>query len=143
MSAVLDQNLFAPATKVLGLAPADPADAHAYFLTRLRSESDCSDVATDLENGVTGFTVLDVRGADAYREEHVRGAVSFPHAEITAESVADLDRDTVYVTYCWFPGCNAATKAGAKLTALGFRAKEMIGGIEYWKRQGFPTETGS
>lgn len=30
----------------------------------------------------------------------------------------------------------AATKAAAWLSALGFHAKEMIGGIEFWRREG-------
>jgi rhodanese-related sulfurtransferase len=46
----------------------------------------------------------------------------------------------VVVTYCWGPGCNAATKGAARLAALGFRVKEMIGGIEYWRREGHPVE---
>ena len=30
-----------------------------------------------------------------------------------------------------------ATKAAAKLSALGFPVKELIGGIEYWERSGY------
>lgn len=38
------------------------------------------------------------------------------------------------------PACNTATKACAKLSELGFRVKEMIGEIEYWRHEGFPVE---
>jgi rhodanese-related sulfurtransferase len=46
----------------------------------------------------------------------------------------------VLVVYCWGPGCNAATKAAAKLASLGFQVKEMIGGLEYWRREGYPVD---
>ena len=52
-------------------------------------------------------------------------------------------KDTVLVVYCWGPGCNGATKAAVKLSALGFPVKEMIGGIEYWEdKERYPVERG-
>jgi hypothetical protein len=44
------------------------------------------------------------------------------------------------VTYCWGPGCNGATRAALEFARLGFRVKEMIGGYEYWVREGFPVQ---
>jgi rhodanese-related sulfurtransferase len=44
------------------------------------------------------------------------------------------------VTYCWGPGCNSSTKAALKLASLGFKVKEMIGGLEYWRHEGLPIE---
>ena len=41
----------------------------------------------------------------------------------------------------WKPAIAAgATKAAARLSALGFRVKEMLGGIEYWRKEGFEVE---
>jgi rhodanese-related sulfurtransferase len=51
-----------------------------------------------------------------------------------------LPKEKVIVVYCWGVACNAATKAAMRLSALGFRVKEMIGGIEYWRREGGPVE---
>jgi rhodanese-related sulfurtransferase len=120
---------------------ADPADAHAFFSRKLSYETDPSDVHADLTNDVSGFIVLDVRSPEAYAQSHVPGARSLPHATIDAPTTADLDRGTLLVVYCWGPGCNGATKAAAKLSALGFRVKEMIGGIEYWvEKEGYPVE---
>ncbi|MGZ4123683.1 MAG: rhodanese-like domain-containing protein, partial [Tumebacillaceae bacterium] len=48
------------------------------------------------------------------------------------------DADTVFVVYCWGPACNGATKAAARLSELGYRVKEMLGGIEYWRKEGNP-----
>lgn len=45
------------------------------------------------------------------------------------------------VVHCWGPGCDGATRAALALARLGFRVKEMLGGIEYWIREGYAVET--
>ena len=57
---------------------------------------------------------------------------------MTAETAARLDRSKVYVVYCDGIGCNASTKGAYKLARLGFRAKELLGGIDWWRRDGHP-----
>src|SRR5206468_1574381 len=48
------------------------------------------------------------------------------------------------VTYCWGPGCNASTKAALTLARAGYGdVREMIGGFEYWVREGLAVETAS
>ena len=69
---------------------------------------------------------------------HIPGAVSFPHREMSAETTAQLDRSKVYVVYCDGIGCNASTKGAYKLARLGFRTKELLGGIDWWRRDGHP-----
>jgi rhodanese-related sulfurtransferase len=125
---------------VLEHPAAEPEAARRHFLAKLSVETDPSDVKLDLDRGVRRIVVVDARGADAYAQCHLPGAISLPHRSITAESTAQLPRDRTVVVYCWGPGCNAATKAAARLSALGFRVKEMIGGIEYWRREGHPVE---
>jgi rhodanese-related sulfurtransferase len=119
---------------------AAPADAHAHFARRLAFETDCSDVHHDLAQGEPGIVVLDARSADDYAAGHVPGARSFPHVTMDAQSVTVLPRDALIVTYCWGPHCNGATQAAAKLAALGFRVKEMLGGYDYWCREGYAIE---
>jgi hypothetical protein len=41
------------------------------------------------------------------------------------------------VVYCWGPGCNGATNAALQFALLGHPVKEMLGGFEYWVREGF------
>lgn len=125
--------------RVLAIRPAGPAEALAHFTGRLRFETDPYDVAADQRAGHGGFTVLDVRRRPAYDAEHVAGAVHFSHHDMTPEALAALDPDQVYVTYGWGPGCNGGIRGAAKLSAAGLRAKEMMGGLEYWKRGGYPT----
>jgi len=62
--------------------------------------------------------------------------ILLPYRKITAASTTHLTKEKLLVVYCWSPGCNAATKAAARLSALGFQVKEMLGGIEYWRREG-------
>ena len=83
--------------------------------------------------------VLDVRGKNQYDAGHVPGAVSLPHAEIDADALEALG-DRLLVVYCWGPGCNAAQHAGARIGALGRQVKEMLGGWEYYVREGWPVE---
>jgi rhodanese-related sulfurtransferase len=52
-----------------------------------------------------------------------------------------LDVSVPVITYCWGPGCDGATRAALALAELGYQVKEMIGGIEYWIREGLPVQT--
>jgi len=124
--------------------PAAPRDeAYAFFQRKLYYETDPWDVYRDMQNGVDAFVVLDVRSPEAYVKSHVPGALHLPHTEMNAATTASLPHDKLLVVYCWGPGCNGATKAAMKLSALGFTVKEMIGGIEYWQeRERYPVECG-
>ncbi len=114
---------------------AEPADAARHFAAKLAHETDPADVATDQAAGARGFVVVDARSAEAYALGHVPGALSLPHATVDEGSTARLSRDDVHVVYCWSPGCNAGDKGAAKLAALGFKVKLMIGGWEQWQSE--------
>jgi rhodanese-related sulfurtransferase len=120
--------------------PADPATAAAHFLARLSFETDVSDVHTALEAGTPGLVVVDSRGVAAWRQGHLPGAVHLPTAEIAARADV-VPPDSLVVTYCWGPGCNGATRAALEFARLGRPVKEMIGGFEYWVREGLPVVT--
>lgn len=131
----------APASPaVLEYPAAAPEEARRHFLARLSVETDPSDVHADLQRGAAGFVLVDARSPVAYAARHLPGALSLPHRTISAQTTAHLRKEDVVVLYCWSPACNAATKGAAKLAALGFRVKEMLGGLEYWVREGYPTE---
>lgn len=127
---------------VLHAAAAEPEVANRHFAAKLSVETDPADVRLDLQRGRGGFRVLDVRSAEAYEQCHIPGALHLSSRAIAPETVAaaGLSRDDVMVVYCWGPGCNGATNAALKLSGLGFRVKEMIGGLEYWRREGHPVE---
>ena len=113
-----------------------------HFAARLAFETDVSDVHADLEAGTPGLVVVDSRNTQAWEQGHLPGAVHLPTAEIAARAPSLIvRRDAVVVTYCWGPGCNGATRAALAFATLGYRVKEMIGGYEYWVREGFAVET--
>jgi rhodanese-related sulfurtransferase len=127
------------ASRVSQIAAASPELAHRHFLARLTVETDCADVAADLAEGITDYTIVDVRGPESYARGHVPGALNAPSGAIDATVAAELP-EGLLVVYCWGPGCNGAQKAAWALTAHGRQVKEMIGGMEYWIREGQPIE---
>ncbi|MEV4799992.1 rhodanese-like domain-containing protein [Nonomuraea sp. NPDC049421] len=126
---------------VLSSSPAPAERAAAHFAAKLSFETDVSDVHQDLETGVPGFVVVDTRGADAWEQGHVPGAIHLPTRQIAARAAREIPAGAVVVTYCWGPGCNGSTRAALEFARLGYPVKEMIGGIEYWVREGLPVRT--
>ena len=116
-----------------------PEIAHAHFTHRLTVETDADDVGSAIVEGGADFILLDARSPAAYAAAHLPGAVSLPHRVITEATLDELGEGPI-VVYCWGPGCNAATKAGVKIAALGREVREMIGGFEYYVREGYPVE---
>jgi rhodanese-related sulfurtransferase len=130
-------------SQVLAYAPASPSQTAGYMLHKLSFHADAWDVAEDLRSGVPTLVVIDTRSEALYAQGHVPGAINFPHRLMDAASTAGLDRSKVYVTYCDGIGCNGSTKGAYKLAALGFTVKEMLGGLDFWLRDGHPVATGS
>jgi rhodanese-related sulfurtransferase len=111
----------------------------AHYENKLKYETDPLDLFEALGKGAK-IVIVDARSSGAYQHERIPGAVSFPHWTMDAGSTLQLDRDVLYVTYCDGIGCNASTWGALKLAKLGFQVKELMGGIEWWKRDGFATE---
>ena len=111
-----------------------------HYEDKLKYETDSWDLNEAMQNGEE-VVVIDARSPEAFAEGHIPGAISFPHRTMNEDSTADLDRDTLYVTYCDGIGCNASTKGALNMARLGFRVKELMGGLDWWKRDGYPIET--
>ena len=108
---------------------------------RLSVETDVADVAAALgAGGDPGFVLLDARSPRSYEAGHLPGRGCCPRP-FEPDDVASLG-DALLVVYCWGPACNGATKAARELAALGRPVKEMIGGFEYWERDGHAVERG-
>lgn len=114
-------------------------DALSYFAAKLDHETDASDVYAAQKDG-DRFVLVDVRSDAAWAQGRISGAVHLRRQEIAERAPVELDPAVPVVVYCWSPGCNAATKAAVEFARLGFSVKEMIGGYEYWVREGQPTE---
>ena len=127
-------------SRVQEMLPASSLEAHNYFCRKLCCETDAFDVNFDRERGVDDFDLIDVRSEEAYLEGHAAGAVHLHYSDMTEERLSRFPKDRLLVVYCWGPGCNGATKAAVKLSALGFSVKEMIGGIAWWEKEGYEVE---
>ena len=116
-----------------------PADAAAHFRARLAFECDVSDAHAAFETGEPGFVLIDSRSHESWVQGHARGAVHMPKPQM-AQRIPEYPAGTEFVVYCWGPGCNGATRAGLIISELGYAVKEMIGGFEYWAREGLPVD---
>ena len=128
---------------VLSYPAPTPEQSRDFMLAKLHYHADAWDVAEDLRAGVGALVVVDTRSAEAYAAGHVPGAIAFPHRTMDAASTAQLDRSKTYVCYCDGIGCNGSTQGAYKLAALGFEVKELIGGLHWWRQDGFAVATGS
>lgn len=113
-----------------------------HYENKLAYETDSWDLKVALESG-ENVIVVDARSAEAYQQEHIPGAINIPHRTMSDESTSNLDRTALVVTYCDGIGCNASTKGALNMARLGFRVKELIGGLDWWKRDGHSTASGS
>jgi rhodanese-related sulfurtransferase len=125
---------------VLEYGAPEPAEALQFMQDRLKYHTDSWDLSVDLKSGHPDIIVIDARSREAYRAGHIPGARSFPHREMSPDTTAQLGRAKVYVVYCDGIGCNASTKGAYKLARLGFRVKELLGGLDWWRRDGHPIE---
>lgn len=116
--------------------------AEDFYLAKLEYETDSYDVHSALTRGEP-LLLIDGRSASAFAAETLPGAVNLPHRTIDAASTAHLPRDVLLVAFCDGIGCNASTKTALALSRLGFRVKELQGGLDWWKRDGYPTSKGS
>jgi rhodanese-related sulfurtransferase len=110
--------------------------AAEHFAAKLRFETDPVDVANARAAGER-FVLVDTRGHAAWHQGRIPFAVHLPTAEIDERAPAEIPLDAPVVVYCWGPGCNGSTRAALRFSLLGYEVREMIGGFEYWARDGF------
>ncbi|MCY3801694.1 MAG: rhodanese-like domain-containing protein [Chloroflexi bacterium] len=109
-----------------------------FYRHKLAYEMDSADLYEAVAKGEP-IVVVDGRAAGAYAREYIPGAINLPHREIGLESTKSLDKSKLYVCYCDGIGCNASTKTALNLLELGFQVRELIGGLDWWKRDGYAT----
>lgn len=127
---------------VLEFPAPSPQQSMDFMLAKLCYHTDSADVAEDLRNRISEIVVIDTRSPAHYAAGHIPGAISFPHRLMDQANTSQLDRSKTYVTYCDGIGCNGSTKGAYKLAKLGFKVKELLGGLDFWQRDGLPLATG-
>ena len=110
-----------------------------FYENKLAFEMDSADLYEGLSTNLD-VVVIDARKSIAYAEAHIPGAINLPHKDMNVESTKGLDISKTYICYCDGIGCNGSTKGALKMTQLGFKTKELIGGLDWWKRDGHKTE---
>lgn len=114
-------------------------DQLLFYKAKLDYEVDSWDLNDSLTRG-EDIKVIDARSNEAYQAERIPNSINLPHRSMSSESTSDLDKNTLYVTYCDGIGCNASTKGAYNMAKLGFKVKELMGGLDWWKRDGYQTE---
>ena len=121
------------------IAKSTPAQLARYFEAKLAAELGPHNVKRLLESGARDLVLLDVRTREGYGEAHLPGAINIPFEELPTR-MKELPRGKEIITYCWNVTCILCTKAAYVLAKQGYRAREMLGGIEEWQKAGFPVE---
>ena len=114
-------------------------DRAAFFAAKLACETDASDLYARQSAGDT-VVVIDVRSDEAWAQGRVAGAQHMHYSEIAERAPKEIPAGSEVVVYCWSPGCNAGAKGALEFAKLGYDVREMIGGFEYWVREGYPVE---
>lgn len=110
-----------------------------YYMQKLHFEMDSYDLAEAMTKS-ENIQAIDTRSPELYEKEHIPGAINIPHRTMSEESTSHLDKTVLYITYCNGIGCNGSTKGALNMINLGFQVKELIGGLDWWKRDGYRTE---
>lgn len=129
----------APAS-VSPLTAAAREAAVAHFAAKLRYETDASDVVAALAAGER-LALVDIRNLASWNQGHAAGAIHLPRLEVAERAPREIPLDVPVVVYCWSPGCNGADKAALEFAKLGYEVRLMIGGFEYWAREGYDVES--
>jgi rhodanese-related sulfurtransferase len=117
-------------------------DQLKHYSNKLEYEIDSWDLDVALEAG-QNITVVDARSPESFHREHIPGAINIPHRTMSPETTSHVDRNALVVTYCDGIGCNGSTRGALNMLKLGFRVKELMGGLDWWKRDGHKTHAAS
>jgi rhodanese-related sulfurtransferase len=110
-----------------------------FYQNKLDFEIDSFDLFSALKNG-GNFIPLDTRKSSVYEKEHIPGAINLHHRDMDENSTKNLDKTKIYVCYCNGIGCDGSTRGALNMAKLGFKVKELTGGIEWWLYDGYSTE---
>jgi len=114
-------------------------EQQSFYEQKLKYETDSWDLSDALSKN-KNVIVIDARSNKSFDIEHIPGAINIPYRNMTAENTNDLKKNKSYVVYCNGIGCNASTKAAINMSKLGYEIKELLWGLDWWKRDGFQTE---
>ena len=110
-----------------------------HYEDKLKFEMDSWDLYESINNN-ENVIVIDARASEAFLIQHIPGAINLPHRTMSIETTGGFDKGALYITYCDGIGCNASTKGALNMARLGFKVKELLGGLDWWLRDGYATD---
>lgn len=110
-----------------------------YFKAKLAYEMSPYGLKGFLDKKSSDYFIIDVRGADQYKEGHLPTATNIPLAELDGK-LATIPKTKTIVTYCGSLTCQLAPTAALRLAEKGFKVMELHGGIKEWTGYGFPVD---
>lgn len=86
--------------------------------------------------------IVDARGKDEFKTEHIKGAISFPYDDFD-KKFKKLPKDKKIIVYCSCPSEHTSGMTVQKFNENNFKnAYAMIGGTKAWKAAGYPMAQG-
>lgn len=81
--------------------------------------------------------IIDIRGPDAYKISHIKGALDVPLSKLQTGNLENLPKDRRIIAYC----ANSSARAALLLQQKGFKdASALLGGLAAWETAGGPME---
>ena len=114
-------------------------DQVQYYQAKLQYEIDPWVLNEALGRG-DKICLVDTRSPESYERSHIPGAVNIPYRTMSPATTAHLDRAALIVTYCDGIRCNGSTKGALSMVQLGFHVKELIGGLDCWRYDGYAVD---
>ena|SRR5437879_5725094 len=109
----------------------DPAKARQFFEDKMAFTTGPVELNRAIDEK-QAIVVVDVRAADAFKESHIRGAVSLPRDNWS--TLAGLRKDKLNVLYCYSHVCHLAAAACVEFARQGYPVMEMDGGFLAWEK---------
>lgn len=81
--------------------------------------------------------LVDTRRTQSWDHGHIAGAVHLPDTSTDDDIRSALTGDRIAVAYGWGPGCDGELEMTIRLLRAGYDARILVGGYEYWARNGF------
>jgi rhodanese-related sulfurtransferase len=82
--------------------------------------------------------IVDVRGTEAYKNQHIKGSIDHGIARMDAGDFAGLPKDKRIIAYCSCSAEQTSGRAGTLLEKAGFKnAAALVGGTSAWASAGY------
>jgi rhodanese-related sulfurtransferase len=114
----------------------------AFAADKTEIETITAETLKKMIDDKASFVLIDARRDKDYNEEHIISAINVSATDISSKTLAEVAPEvtTKLVFYCQNTKCQASHIAASKALGAGYKyLYEFSGGIEDWKKHGYPT----